>query len=176
MVVDHPPGPADTFVVFPVLGLLILALFAWLDQRIWPPARPLAQSIVGFRTVLATVLSLLLLTAFLAGTSPDRVDETKVLPLPPDLTLASRTESCGSQVCGVTYTLATPDGVPIGELSARLWRHLESRGWQRQRANATCRDIGWLHSVHQCLFLGQRTPGVATLDLTTALDLSPMPD
>jgi hypothetical protein len=30
-------------------------------------------------------------------------------------------------MCTVTYVLATPDGIPESELTARFWRHLEPR-------------------------------------------------
>jgi hypothetical protein len=176
LVFGRPPQLQDIAVVFPLLAFLILGGLAWLDQRIWPPRRPLAQGTVAFRTVLAIALSLTFLFAVIRFAFGDGTfDETTVLPLPPNLTLVSRAESCGSESCSVTYVLSTPDGVSIGELSSRLWRHLEGKGWQRQRANASCRDIGWLNPVHQCLFLRQDTPGVATLHLSTALDLPPEP-
>lgn len=164
----------DIVSVFPFLALLVVGVLAWFDQRIWPPARPLRQGIIAVRVLLAVGLGLtVLLMAAAVGLGKERPDETKVLPLPKNLTLVSRDEGCGSEACGVTYTLATPDSVPTGELNARLWLHLEGRGWQRQRTNASCRDIGWLRPVHQCLYVRQDNPEVVTLDLSTVLDLPP---
>jgi hypothetical protein len=175
---DGGPSRQEAVSVVPVGALLMLGVLAWLDQRIRPPARPLRDSIIAFRALLAGVLGLFLLFAALVvlGWGPERPDEATVLPLPRNLTVASRDAECGSELCSVTYELATPDDVPVGELTARLWRHLEHKGWQRLRANASCRDIGWIHPVHQCLFVRQRTPGVITVDLSTALDLNPMPE
>ncbi|MEV0272315.1 hypothetical protein AB0H43_26360 [Hamadaea sp. NPDC050747] len=177
VVSDPLPSDQEVVSVFPFLALLVLGVLAWLDQLIWRQRRPVTQAVIGFRTLLASALGLtfLFVAAVVFGIGHERPDETKVLPLPKDLTLVSRTQNCGSEACSVTYLLVTPDSVPVGELSARLWRHLEGRGWHRQRANASCRDIGWIHRVHQCVFLRQDTPGVVTVLLSTALDLRPEP-
>jgi hypothetical protein len=178
VILDGGPSRQEAVTVLPFGALLVLGGLAWLDQRIQPLARPLRQGIIAFRALLAGALGLFLLFAALVvlGVGKERPDEATVLPLPKNLTVASRDAGCGSEACGVTYELATPDDVPVGELTARLWRHLEHKGWRRLRANASCRDIGWIHPVHQCLFVRQRTPGVITVDLSTALDLSPMPE
>jgi hypothetical protein len=177
VILDGGPSRSEAATVLPSGALLMLGLLAWLDQRIQPPTRPLRHSIIAFRALLSGVLGIFLLFAALVvlGMGKERPDEATVLPLPRNLTVASRDAGCGSEACSVTYELATPDDVPVGELTARLWRHLEHKGWRRLRANASCRDIGWIHPVHQCLFVRQRTPGVITVDLSTALDLNPMP-
>jgi hypothetical protein len=172
---DGGPSRQEALSVLPFGALLMLGVLTWLDQRIWPPARPLRHSVIAFRALLAGVLGLFLLFAAVVvlGVGKERPDEATVLPLPRNLTVAGRNAECGSEACSVTYELATPDDVRVGELTSRLWRHLEHKGWQRLRANASCRDIGWIHPVHQCLFVRQDTPGVVTLLLSTALDLNP---
>jgi hypothetical protein len=174
---DGGPSRQEAVSVLPFGALLLLGVLAWLDQRIWPPGRPLRHSIIAFRALLAGALGLFFLFTALVvlGMGKERPDEATVLPLPKNLTVASRDAECGSEACSVTYELATPDDVRVSDLTARLWRHLEHKGWRRLQANASCRDIGWIHPVHQCLFVRQRTPGVITVDLSTALDLSPMP-
>lgn len=176
-IATYPP-PTQVDIAIPLLLVfLILGLLAWLDQRIWHPARPLAQGVIAFRALLAGAFGLTFCfaaAAFLVGEA--RFDETTVLPLPKGLTLVSRDESCGSQLCSVDYVVATSDGAPSNELTARVWSHLESKGWKRQRSNATCRDIGWLNPVHQCVFIDQdQSSDLVSLYLSTAFDLPPEP-
>ena len=120
VVLNPPPARQDIDLIFPLLALLILGALVWLDQRIWPPARPLTQGTIAFRTLLSTVLGMaFLFTALWFSIGEERFDETTVLPLPKDLTLLSRTQDCGSELCSLTYIIATPEGVPISELRRR---------------------------------------------------------
>ncbi|MBX6749430.1 MAG: hypothetical protein IRY85_07095 [Micromonosporaceae bacterium] len=89
-------------------------------------------------------------------TSPDSL---LVLPLPEDLTLISVDRGCGSGQCSDIYLIGSPDGVSSDEVAERLWAHLETtKGWQRLRDDAGCRQHGWLLRHEFCGFI-RNEPG-----------------
>jgi hypothetical protein len=174
VVFDPLPSYQEVVLFFPFLAFLVLGLLAWLDQRIWPSTRPLRRAPSRSNSARDSAVREFLLAAMAAlGLGHQRPDETKVLPLPEDLALVSRSQDCGSEACGVSYVLTTPDRVAEGELTARLWRHLERPGLAAAARGRVLPRHCWIHPVHQCLFLRQDTPGLVTLSLSTVLDLAP---
>lgn len=103
--------------------------------------RRIGRILFGCYTAMAA-LCIAPLTLFVALDDEPYVDQTEVLPLPPDLHLIDKTQvSCGSGTCGMDFVIGGDPGTPVEQVARQVRDHLTtSRGWQLTAQGTGCRE------------------------------------